>query len=417
MKDWIDGRSILDYIIEQAERYDSQNLSIEHDVNHRILGIFDNMAKQIINITSIYGGFNTVLGYEIFIKKIESVSNMATNSMYTLLVPSVVEYTSRGYNNLSDLIDLGMELQDKVDNFKIKELKNIAIDNKAIDFMRKHAFEYVTDISNKMMMDLRAKLAGVVASKGFDVNNTAKMVQDTLSSTRSRAKMIAQTELSMAYNSGALERLREYNEISSTKMRKYWHGFKFSESTCTYCRPRIGTDYAIDDNSEVLPAHPRCRCIWLPILEGWDKPVSATFTRNARMLNRVYSIDQIYSRINKRLGINYANYLTKADADRYLAGDRSDSMMGAIGKARDKAIKDTIESFDIQKADIASKMGKEFNIQMKFWEEYISTNITDNNSDNLRKSREAIKGVMILPWIAPQLKKWSLLLDIIKDNL
>ena len=417
MKDWIDGRSILDYIIEQAERYDSQNLSIEHDVNHRILGIFDNMAKQIINITSIYGGFNTVLGYEIFIKKIESVSNMATNSMYTLLVPSVVEYTSRGYNNLSDLIDLGMELQDKVDNFKIKELKNIAIDNKAIDFMRKHAFEYVTDISNKMMMDLRAKLAGVVASKGFDVNNTAKVGQDTLSSTRSRAKMIAQTELSMAYNSGALERLREYNEISSTKMRKYWHGFKFSESTCTYCRPRIGTDYAIDDNSEVLPAHPRCRCIWLPILEGWDKPVSATFTRNARMLNRVYSIDQIYSRINKRLGINYANYLTKADADRYLAGDRSDSMMGAIGKARDKAIKDTIESFDIQKADIASKMGKEFNIQMKFWEEYISTNITDNNSDNLRKSREAIKGVMILPWIAPQLKKWSLLLDIIKDNL
>jgi hypothetical protein len=135
------------------------------------------------------------------------------------------------------------------------------------------------------------------------------------------------------------------------------------------------------------------------------------------MINRVYSPDQIYHKINKRLGINYADYLPINDANRYLSGDRSAEFYAKLGGARDNAIKDMVKSFDIAQRKAEERMGIEFNQQVNFWKKYTAQRIVDNNKDELSDAYEAIKGVMILPWSAGQLKEWDKLLDTIKGHL
>ena len=75
----------------------------------------------------------------------------------------------------------------------------------------------------------------------------------------------------------------------------------------------------------------------------------------------------MYTRINNRLGINYAEYMSeKAMAD-YLSGERSQKVQDELDNARKQYIKDKSNSFEIAKDNSRSHMSNEFNQQMDFW--------------------------------------------------
>jgi hypothetical protein len=133
------------------------------------------------------------------------------------------------------------------------------------------------------------------------------------------------------------------------------------------------------------------------------------------MLNTAYNKDIMYARINNRLGINYAKYLNDSALEDYISGDRTNKVYNDMSKAREKYIKDTVNSFDIAKDNSKAHMSSEFNIQMNFWKKYVAGAMADNDHDTLDKSYEAIKSITILPWNANQLEGWNALLSLIDD--
>lgn len=135
------------------------------------------------------------------------------------------------------------------------------------------------------------------------------------------------------------------------------------------------------------------------------------------MLTTGYSEDQLYSRLNSRLGIDYAENMNIDDVVRYLEGDRTPSMMSKIGIARESAIEQTKDSFDITQETGTDTWSKRFNQQMSFWKNLMAESIVDKDKDKLEKYYEGIKAVTLLPWSGEQLDKWNKLLKEVSKEL
>lgn len=404
---------VIDYIIEQADRYDIKNLQFEEDIKYELSRLTDRyyslaLNKVMVDITSVFLMQKTI-------SAVERVLNEYLVACKKVLIDTFAEYSAVAYNNTGDLIDLGNELMAKFNQGVSEQKSNKEYDDETIEYIQEHSFELLKGHTWQKIEKIRAELGNMFLSGKANKANVRSAIEEILEVNRSKAEEIAQTELSRAYNFGVMKRLYEYQQLTGQKVKKYWHGFKYSENTCEYCRPRIGNIYDLEDYEEELPAHVRCRCVWLPILDGWDGPLDTKLISRANMLNTAYSKDMMYLRINNRLGINYASYLSDKAVEDYMLGDRTEKIYNEMGKARDKYIKDTVNAFNIAKDNSRSHMSAEFNQQMSFWKRFVAGAMADNDYDILNRSHEAIKGIMVLPWNAEQLDKWNSLLGSIQN--
>ena len=404
--------SIVDYIKDQADRYDANNLQFEQDILFKIRKETDRYMDMIVNTVVV--DITSVLIMQKLMISIQTIMDKYVLQCKKILLDTFSKYSDTAYKYTDDLIELGTTIEQKF-NSDIKEQKsNKEYDEDTLDFIQNHSFELLKGHSQTKIEQIRSKLGDLFLKGKANKATVRAEIQRILGVNKSKAEEIAQTELSMAYNHGVLKRLKDYENLTGKKPKKYWHGFKYSASTCEYCRPRIGSVYDIDDDTESLPAHPRCRCIWLPILDGWDSPVNTSLISRANMLNTGYNKEMMYQRINTRLGINYASYMNEDAMLDYLSGERTPKIEKELNIARDRYISDMIDSFDIAKDLSRSHMSNEFNTQMNFWKKYIAGAMADNNIALLDNCYEAIKGVVVLPWNAEQLDKWNRLLNIIE---
>lgn len=404
---------VIDYIIDQSDRYDIRNLGIENDI---LLLLKKKRASLDNSVLSYVREIRTMLDVTVFMQSVIKAFTRYYNDVAMIYDKYIPNHYHSGYDQTSDLINIGKEVSNRLSE-PVKEMKYGDYDENTIEFIKEHAMEQAKGYSEGKISQIRSAISDLMLQGRANKSTVRDTVQKILDVGKSKAEDIARTELSRAYNYGVLHRLNEFAEQNpGENVKKYWHGFAYSPETCTYCRPRIGNVYDIDDNSEVLPAHVRCRCVWLPMIGGWDKPVSRQLTNRANMLNAAYSEEYIYNRINNRLGINYAEYMSIEAASDYITGDRSEKVIDAIAKARDSAIKDRKASINISSDTDNNMMSSKFNNQLSFWKDIIATAIVDNDKDILDKSYEAIKAVMLLPWNGSQLSKWNNLLDYIQNN-
>lgn len=404
---------IIDYIIEQADRYDIKNLQFEQDIKFNLNRTTERYMNQIPNL--VLSNVTSVLLMQKLMMRIDEVFKQYVSACKKIMMDKFSEYYNTAYENTGDLIDMGNELSAKFNQGISEQKGNQEYDAETIDYIQEHAFELLKGHSYQKVEAIRAEIGNLFLQGKANKANIRDAIEKILGVGRSKAEEIAQTELSRAYNYGIMRRLYDYQNLTGHKVKKYWHGFKYSESTCDYCRPRIGNVYELEDDVEELPAHVRCRCVWLPILDGWDSPVNTKLISRANMLNTTYSKKMMYLRINNRLGINYGSYMSDESMADYLSGDRTEKVGYELSKARDKYIKDTMDSFGIAKQNANTHMSSEFNQQMNFWKKYVAGAMADNDRESLNNSYEAIKGVMLLPWNAEQLDKWNQLLDKISN--
>lgn len=398
---------IIDYIIEQADRDDAKNLQYEEDIIFKIRRLVDKMIVQ--SAACCVCNIGSQLRLEHTIDRLQKTITGFISNVKLILADVAEEYSDTAYQQTNNLIAIGYEVSGRMEE-KVTE-QSVAYDEDTIEYIQQYAFELLTGYGQQKINELRSKLGYLLLTGDGSKAKVRELVEKVLNVNRSKAEEIAQQELSMAYNAGTLRQLRKFAEVSGERVQKYWHGFKYSERTCEYCRDRIGNIYDLDDDSEILPAHVRCRCIWLPILKSWNKPATNKLLAKANMLNVGYSPEMIYQRINNRLGINYGEYINQDAAYDYVSGERSTRMSKEFETAKKNFVSDTIKSWDIQPDTTGSKMSTEYNQQMKFWKNIVATAIADNDIDMLDRCTEAIKGVMLLPWTANQLDGWQILLS------
>ena len=404
---------IIDYIIEQADRYDIKNLQFEDDLKFQLNRLTD--RYNTIAINKVIYDIESVYSLTKLISSIEKVIKEYVSQCEKIMLDKFVEYYDIAYSNTGDLIDLGNELQAKFKQNVSEQKANHEYDEDTIQYIQDHAFELLKGHSYQKIEKLRAELGNLFLQGRANKANVRDLVQRILEVNKSKAEEIAQTELSRAYNFGTLKRLYDYQQLTGQKVRKYWHGFKYSDRTCEYCRPRIGQVYDLDDYSEELPAHVRCRCVWIPVMDGWDKPLNTKILSRANVLNTAYNKEMMYTRINNRLGINYAEYMSEKAMTDYLSGERSQKIQDELNNARNQYIKDKSDSFNIARDNSRSHMSNEFNQQMDFWKKIVAGAMADNDTELLNKAYDGIQGIMVMPWNAEQLSKWNDLLGIIRN--
>lgn len=405
---------VIDYIIEQADRYDIKNLQFEDDLKFQLKRLTDRYNTMAIN--KVIYNIESVYSLTKLINSIEKVIKEYVSQCEKIMLDKFTEYYKIAYDNTGDLIDLGNEIQAKFNQGVSEQKANREYDEDTIQYIQEHAFELLKGHSYQKIEKLRAELGNLFLQGRANKANVRDLVQKILEVNKGKAEEIAQTELSRAYNFGTLKRLHDYQNMTGQRVRKYWHGFKYSDRTCEYCRPRIGQVYDLDDYSEELPAHVRCRCVWIPILDGWDKPFNPKkMLSRANILNTAYNKDMMYTRINNRLGINYAEYMSEESMSDYLVGERSQKIQDELNNARNQYIKDKSDSFNIARDNSRSHMSNEFNQQMDFWKRTVAGAMADNNVDLLNRSYDSIQGLMVMPWSAEQLSKWNDLLAIIRN--
>lgn len=397
---------IIDYIIDQADRYDKSNIQYEQDIIYRINKRIDKMVDNCVLLGS---DISTQLQLETLLKVINTQIDNAISDIKKILLDVAESYSDMAYNNVGDLIDIGKEVSGRFDEH-VNEQK-IEYDNDTIEWIQKYSFDLLSGYSQNKKNELRSKLGYALLTGDGNKARIRDIIQKVLNTNKSKSEEIAQSELSMAYNAGTIRRMKEYNKISTNKMKKYWHGFRYSPDTCQYCLDRIGSVYDLDDDSETLPAHVRCRCTWLPYMDSWDKPVTNKLIAKANLLNTAYSEEMIYNRINNRLDIDYSQYLNKDEAVDFLSGNRSTKISKAMERAKKNYISDKIDQFDIKQDNTNTKMSKKYNEQMKFWKNTVAEAMADRDYILLDNCKEAIKGVMLLPWTAEQLAGWDKLIN------
>lgn len=404
---------VIDYIIEQADRYDIKNLQFEQDIKFNLNRLTDRYINLMLN--KVISDIATPLALQRLMMSIEETMCQYVSACEKVMIDIFDKYYNTAYENTGDLIDLGNELTARFNQGVSEQKANKEYDEETIKYIQEHAFELLKGHSWQKIEKIRIELGNLFLQGRANKATVREMIQKVLEVNKSKAEEIAQTELSRAYNMGTLQRLYNYQRLTGQRIKKYWHGFKYSENTCEYCRARIGNVYDLDDHSEELPAHVRCRCVWLSILEGWDKPINTKIISRANMLNTAYNKDMMYQRINNRLGINYAEYMSEESMVDYLTGDRTEKVYDEMSRARDSYIKDKVSSFDIARDNSKQHMSDEFNQQMDFWKKFVAGAMADGDKDLLNNSYEAIRGVMMLPWSAEQLSKWNDLLLIIQN--
>ena len=403
---------VVDIIKEQADRYDGKNMQFEQDILWRIRRAHDRMNSSILSKAR---SCNKLVDMQTMLNEIEKVYTSFNNAVINLLRSNLEDYADRAYENTGDLIELGKETSGKLSS-GVQEQRKLQYSEDIIDIIKNSAFSDIQGKSNSQIEKMRKELISMILAGTATRSNVRDMIQKVLDSDTSYAELVAQTEMSAVYNMGTIKRMKEYSRISGHRIKKYWHGFKYSENTCEYCRPRIGGIYDLDDESETLPAHPRCRCLWLPYEEEWDE-AQLPDDEKIEKLDKIYSDEVIAGRINQRLDVKYGDRMSRESAVSYLAGDRSTKIMDALRQARQEYINNIIDQINVEKDTSNTRMMQEFNDQLDFWKKYVASCIADNNQDALRTAITAIEGLMELPWNSEQMDKWNQLLSKIQDNI
>ncbi|HEY9657657.1 MAG TPA: hypothetical protein V6C65_04270 [Allocoleopsis sp.] len=105
---------------------------------------------------------------------------------------------------------------------------------------------------------------------------------------QARAKRIARTELTAVYSLGRLEAYRASGLVRRVRYLTFEWNPATEDRPCPVCAPRNGTvldlitQWQLITTVYLIPAHPHCRCAWVPIVEGGGKPVGKDRSPNPK---------------------------------------------------------------------------------------------------------------------------------------
>jgi len=131
------------------------------------------------------------------------------------------------------------------------------------------SYDELKGITAAMGQQVSRSLAGGLAA-GQNPNVIARnMAKDIDGITNRRAKVLARTEIIHAHAEGQLDAFQEM-KVEKIQVQAEW-STAGDDRVCPICEPLDETVYTIDEARELIPAHPNCRCAWIPAGVGEKK--------------------------------------------------------------------------------------------------------------------------------------------------
>lgn len=124
------------------------------------------------------------------------------------------------------------------------------------------SFEELRGVTSQMSAAMSRILANGMA-EGRNPRDIARdMRQSIASMTKTRAEMIARTEVIRANSEGSLD---AYEKLGVKELGLEVEWSTSGAGVCPRCEDMEGEVFKIEEARGLIPLHPRCKCNWLPV--------------------------------------------------------------------------------------------------------------------------------------------------------
>jgi SPP1 gp7 family putative phage head morphogenesis protein len=144
-------------------------------------------------------------------------------------------------------------------------------------------FTNLKNITNEMNTGIKETLAKGVAD-GLGANALTIRLHKQVNMTHKRAHTIARTETVRAMNEAQLSTYESFG-VYEVSVIVEWHTAG-DDRVCGYCESRHGGTYSIKDARGLLPAHPNCRCAWIPAESTFHEKTPEKHIEEAKPVKR-----------------------------------------------------------------------------------------------------------------------------------
>lgn len=152
----------------------------------------------------------------------------------------------------------------------------------AEEAIKARANTLANDVSNSEWSEIKKIILDAIAPQSRTENPISRKellkrinqkLGDRQDRFKNRAETIARTELTFAYNAGRLDSYVRSGLVAGVRFTTI-----FDERRCPLCASRQGIIVSLDDVEGLaklaIPVHPRCRCVWSPVLKTeFDKVI------------------------------------------------------------------------------------------------------------------------------------------------
>ena len=257
----IDWEQYSDLAADEDEYYDDKDefLSILHEILLSLCQFAKDWLHTIEGVLLLAAVSSLTTS---FFKNLDkSLSDLLYS--YTSKVDSVIQDAFR--NGFKDALKkVGLDLDSSYLN---------TIEKNALNYVQQTNFDSIVDLTNDLKQNIRKVLYdGIYHNKSVDeiAEELLKLPLEKLPESKftlaQRAEMIAKTEYMRAYNRGAIA---TYKEVGITHVRIRNNG----DNICNYCIGLANSgEFTIDEAMYLIPAHPRCKCTFEPVIpDGFDR--------------------------------------------------------------------------------------------------------------------------------------------------
>jgi len=138
-----------------------------------------------------------------------------------------------------------------------------------VELLATRAFEGMKGVTEQMSTQMSRILADGLAN-GYNPKKVAKLMTDSIGKlTRTRALVIARTEIIHAHAEGMLD---GYGMLGVEMVGAEVEWSTSGDSlVCEQCSSLEGKTFTIEEARGKIPLHPSCRCSWKPVVEGEKK--------------------------------------------------------------------------------------------------------------------------------------------------
>lgn len=127
------------------------------------------------------------------------------------------------------------------------------------------AYDALKGVTTEMGTQVGATLAQGLA-EGRSPEAISKMLTDRIDKVgRTRARLIARTEVINAHATASLNAYREAGVEGVGVHAEF--STAGDDAVCPECEDLEGQVYTLDEAEGVIPVHPNCRCAWLPVVD------------------------------------------------------------------------------------------------------------------------------------------------------
>lgn len=144
----------------------------------------------------------------------------------------------------------------------------------ALGLLYTRAFRELDGVTGAMDQNISRTLAEGL-SQGWNPNKTAREINNRIGAIGlHRGRLIARTETIRAANEAALNRYQDLQGRIAGVTAVVEFSTAGDDRVCPECAALDGAIYDLEDARGVIPVHPNCRCLWLPVPEGAEPTVS-----------------------------------------------------------------------------------------------------------------------------------------------